>query len=144
MILRMHHTEITRGQQHPLPWWDNDVRWALGLVALGSGGLESDPETGDDTGWVLFSDPSIGPWELWLLEVVRAGWAYIDSLPEPDREPTMALRAAVDWAAWDALKVRLDAEEITQAEAIEESRAYAVTVAAGLGMGPPDLEPEEG
>lgn len=143
MILRMRSDEHSWClHTNPLPWWDEDARWFLGLTALGEAGVETD-EKGEPTGWRVYSHPDITVWEVWLLDVVRAGYAYAASLGPVDGPAVIAHQHATDWANWATLRARVENGEITRAEAVEIARAEAVRLAATLGVDPPDLGDDE-
>lgn len=139
MRLSVTFAEADRVRARTLPWMDREVRWFLGLTALGSGGIESD-ENGDPTGYLVFEHPDIGPWELWLLDVQRAEWAQADAMPLGTGEAWLDTRNVEAWAAWSQLKVDIELGLVTKEQAIEMTRAYLVARAATVGVDSPASE----
>lgn len=140
-ILRIHYTEAVRAATDELPWWADGPRSAIGRVMTGEPAQELDND-GNPTGWLLMAHPGIDVWDLWLLDVVRAGWAYADSLGK-DGQDLVAYQSAVDWENWEALKAEIDAGNVTPAEAEARAIANAIAQAATLGIDPPDLEDDD-
>lgn len=136
MILRIHGTELARGQQVPLPWWADEPRLALGLVTLGAPAAEVDDD-GNPTGWFLVSSPLIDKWDVWILDVMRAGWAYLDTLTDAEAEAVMAYQALTEWDQWAALEAEILSGKTSPAEAKERVIAYAIQRADSLGVNPP-------
>lgn len=143
MIIRISMEELATIQRYPLPWWAPEPREALGRVKAGI----PVPELGEDgteTGFFLMSHPSLDSKDLFLLEVLRAGWAYIADMTAEEQDYLQKLQMANDWQAWSDLKASLESasfdgttpaltKEVAQAHAWE----YAVGVAATLGIIPP-------
>ena len=137
MLIRIHATELMRFAENELPWWADGPRAVLGKVTSGVPAQELD-ENEEPTGWLLMSHPGIDLWDLWLLDVVRAGWAYADS--REDGEELIEFQALVDWGAWEALQLEIELGQTTRAEALERCRTEAIAQAALLGVEPPAIE----
>lgn len=140
--LRIHTNEMVRALTTPAPWWDDTARATLQQVLVGEPGIETD-DNDEPTGWLLIAHPSIGTWEQWLLEVYRAGWAYVDTLTTDEATALVEYQAATDWAAFDNLRAGLEAGKITHDEAWTQITAYMAAAAARLGIAPPDLSPAD-
>jgi len=141
MQIRIHGSELIRATEHPMPWWSDQARLALGKTALGTPGTELDND-GEPTGWFIFEHESIDIYDAWLMDLIRAGWAYIDSLGA-DGEGLEEYQATLDWEAWNNLYTEYRAHRLTREECLEKARAYAIAFAASLGIDPPDVDVTE-
>ena len=141
MKLRIHVSELERIRSLPLPYWDNDSRSVLAQVSAGEPGIETD-ENDQPTGWLLISDRRITDRELYILDVLRAAWAYADSEPDgASSEDIMTWHAAVEWQLWQALEENLEAGFITLDEAV--GRVWAHVLDLGNQLGVEYVEPSE-
>lgn len=140
MILRIHGWEIIRAQDHPLPWWSDTPRAWFGRVITGEPAMELD-ENGEPTGWYLMAHPDIGEWDLFMLDLWRAGWGYVDTLPEGVGGDLVALQHERDWANFEGLVERVHAGEISKADAYEQVKAELRRQAGTLGLVAPSDEP---
>lgn len=140
MLLRIHATEAMRAAENPLPWFDDIARAFFRKVGTGQPGVELDGN-GEPTGWLLMNHRGIDQWDLFMLDLWRAGWGYVDALPDIEGGELVALQAARDWANFEQLKERIAAGELTKAEALELAKAELVRQAATLGVDPPSDEP---
>lgn len=135
MRLRIHADELQRIREVTMPWWAPEPRQALGLVVAGEPGVETD-DNDQPTGWFVMDHPGISAFEVWLLELLRAGWAYVDGLGE-DGEGLDEYQAAVDWAEWGDLLADYQAGRVTRAGAFERIQAHAFELAGTLGVALP-------
>lgn len=135
MRLRFHADELQRIREIEMPWWSAEPRQALGLVVAGEPAVETD-DTGQPTGYYVMDHPGITAFEVWLLDLLRAGWAYVDGLGD-DGEGLDEYQAAVDWATWADLLADYLAGRVTRAEAFERIQAHAFELAGTLGVALP-------
>lgn len=141
MILAFTPEEYNSIVSYPLPWWAQEPRNALGRLAGIPGAIVD--ENDNITGYAI-NHASIDSKDLFLLEILRAGWAYIADMTDAEQAALQTLQMQNDWNAWYAAKARLDDENDNYtAEQLEaDVWAYVESVANTLGLSyTPPVEP---
>lgn len=118
--------EVERLADSPLPWFTDVVRSALGRTPMQA------PDVDPSTGNLYYDGDEVGAEDVWFLDVLRAGWAYVDS--DPSFAGLEDVQAGLDWAAWEGMAVTHDGDSVGLATAV---MTYLVTLAGTLGVSAP-------
>lgn len=118
--------QVRRLAENPLPWFDSEIREALGRPPLPI------PEVDASTGNLYYDSEEVDATEVWFADLLKAGWAYVDT--DPTRAGLEALQAAYDWQAWESA---IAAHEPQTAELTGAVMAYLAVVSISLGVALP-------
>lgn len=142
MILRVHGWEIIRANESPLPWFSDGPRAFFHRVVTGEPAAEMD-ENGEPTGWYLMAHPDINEWDLFMMDLWRAGWAFVDSLTEAERSYLVKLQHDTDWANFEQLSERIISGELTEAEGYQLVLQEIARQGETLGVEAPKKDDDE-
>ncbi len=139
-VIRFHYLELMAAQANPLPWWSPNPRWKNGRVAPGEPAEEVGEDGETPTGYYLMCHPDIDTWDMYVLDVMRAGWNYTTN--HPQGADLIAMQQAQDWEEWDRIEYARETGLLTEATALARIMGYLLTLGRSLGV--PDPVDENG